>query len=137
MFREDLYYTNDSFELYTLTKEGKEDRFETFSEKFNRMYKGLRLNPTNMQIEPGPQSEVINLDQLVELFKSKDEVAWEKSKWIFDGKLRYLDGSRNRGNKIALSSFPRSGNTFMRKYTDLLTGVHTGSDCTLHVNVML
>ena len=40
-------------------------------------------------------------------------------------------------NKIAFCSFPRSGNTFLRKYLELLTGVETGADCTLHINVIL
>ena len=34
-------------------------------------------------------------------------------------------------------SFPRSGNTFIRKYVQLLTGVETGSDNWLHWNVCL
>ena len=71
------------------------------------------------------------------MFKSKDEKLYEKSKWIFDGSLRFLDGAENNANKIALSSFPRSGNTFIRKYFDLLTGIHSGADNTLHINVML
>jgi len=71
------------------------------------------------------------------LLRSKDAEAWEKNKWIYDGKLRMLDGEKINSNKIALASFPRSGNTFLRKYTDLLTGIHTGADNTLHVNVQL
>ena len=97
----------------------------------------MQLNQVDMTIEPAPGTPCVNLAQLTELLKSKDEKAWEKSKWIFDGNLRFLDGQPNKSNRIALGSFPRSGNTFLRKYTDLLTGIHTGSDCTLHVNVML
>ena len=48
-----------------------------------------------------------------------------------------MDNSSNTTNKVAFSSFPRSGNTFLRKYFELLTGVQTGADNTLHTNVTL
>jgi len=48
-----------------------------------------------------------------------------------------LDGTQNKSNKIGFQSFPRSGNTFLRKYCELLTGVETGGDNTLNVNVHL
>jgi hypothetical protein len=38
---------------------------------------------------------------------------------------------------VAFASFPRSGNTFLRKYFEMLTGIQTGADNTLHVNVTL
>jgi len=71
------------------------------------------------------------------LLKSKDEVLWQRCKWMFDGNCRFLDGEENQSQKVAFCSFPRSGNTFMRKYLELLTGIQTGSDNTLHVNVCL
>ena len=77
----------------------------------------------------------MNLDELVALLKSKDENEWNSKKWMFSGELRFLDNTQIKSNKIALASFPRSGNTFLRKYLDLLTGIHTGSDNTLDYNV--
>ena len=65
------------------------------------------------------------------MFKSKDEKLYEKSKWIFDGSLRFLDNSPIIANKIALSSFPRSGNTMLRKWIEQLTGLTTGADADL------
>lgn len=56
---------------------------------------------------------------------------------MFDGKFRFLDGQPNKSNKVAFCSFPRSGNTFLRKYIELLTGVITGADNTLSINVAL
>ena len=41
MFREDTFYANDNFEFYSLTKEHGEERYETFSEKFRRLYPGF------------------------------------------------------------------------------------------------
>ena len=36
-----------------------------------------------------------------------------------------------------MASFPRSGNTFLRKYCELLTGVHTGSDFNIETDMAL
>lgn len=91
----------------------------------------------HMHIVARPETPVINLETLVNLLKSKDEGLWQQAKWMFDKKFRYLDGAPNKSNKIAFCSFPRSGNTFLRKYLELLTGIVTGADNTLHVNVCL
>ena len=56
---------------------------------------------------------------------------------MFDGTLRYLDGEPNKSQKVAICSYPRSGNTFMRRYVELLTGIHTGADNPLYCEVVL
>ena len=73
----------------------------------------------------------------MDLLKSKDEALWENAKWMFDGQFRFLDGEPNKSQKVAFCSFPRSGNTFLRRYIEMLTGICTGADNTLHVNVAL
>jgi len=39
-----------------------------------------------------------------------------------------MSGKSIAGNKCSFISFPRSGNSFLRKYLESLTGVITGSD---------
>ena len=102
-----------------------------------RLYPGYKLNPIDMTIIPGPTTPVVNLRELTELLRSKDETAWEKSKWVFEGQLFFLDGQPNKSNKVALASFPRSGNTFLRKYCEMLTGIHTGSDFNIETDMAL
>lgn len=80
---------------------------------------------------------MINLVQLMDLLKSSDAALWERAKWMFDGHFRFLDGQPNKSQKVAFCSFPRSGNTFLRRYIEMLTGITTGADNTLHVNVAL
>ena len=46
-------------------------------------------------------------------------------KQLLDAK--YL--SKNLFEKVILTSYPRSGNTLLRKYLEDITGVITGSDC--------
>jgi len=49
--------------------------------------------------------------------RSKDENLFEKNKWMFEGESKYLtnDPEAMDGNKIMYSSYPRSGNSFLRK----------------------
>lgn len=42
---------------------------------------------------------------------------------------KFLDGKVSlSGDRIHFASFPRSGNSFLRKYVEKITGVYTGSD---------
>ena len=119
--------------------DGTEERktFEKFSERFLRLYPDYVLDET-MHIVAKPDTPVVNLQNLMNLLKSNDEALWNESKWIFDpNHFRFLDGAQNKTQKVAFCSFPRSGNTFFRKYVELLSGIQTGADNTLHVNVAL
>ena len=42
--------------------------------------------------------------------------------------VRLLDGASTQGDRTSYMTYPRSGNTFLRKYLELITGVGTGSD---------
>jgi hypothetical protein len=90
-----------------------------------------------MHVRASPGTKVVNLNDLVGLLKSKDRHLWEQAAWVWKNELKFLDGSANNSNKIAFASFPRSGNTFLRKYMELLSGIQTGADNTLHINVAL
>ena len=53
-------------------------------------------------------------------------------------KCRFLDRTFNmlQGESVAFQSFPRSGNTFLRKYLEQITGIFTGSDMSLDMTFM-
>lgn len=134
---EDLLYTNADFFLYT-TRGADLDGFELFSERFKRMYasKGYVLD-ADMRIRASSKCRTANLKQLMGMLASKDPKEYEDLKWMFDGHDRFLDGTPKPGNKVAFCSFPRSGNSFLRKYLEKLTGVTTGSDNDIRANVCL
>lgn len=137
LYREDLFYADKQFTYWTTSLEGEDkEGFEKFSERFRRLYPGYQLDK-NMRVRARPETAVLNHDELMSIFRSKDAKLWKKSAWMFENEFKFLDGAPNDWNKIAFASFPRSGNTFLRKYCELLTGVQTGADNTLHVNVML
>ena len=97
LYRKDLFYTDREFTLYSLTgPDGTEAKahFELFSEKFRRLYPGYELEPWG-HIRAMPSTPVINLKQLMALFKSKNAILWERNKWIFEnncGGAVFLDG---------------------------------------------
>jgi len=98
LFREDKLYADKLFKVCSLTgPDGSEARktFETFSQKFQRYFKGYELN-SFMRIVAKPETTVINLRQLMALLNSSDATLWERSKWMFDGHFRFLDGQLNK-----------------------------------------
>ena len=50
-------------------------------------------------------------------------------------KCRFLDQTFNmlNGESVAFQSYPRSGNTFLRKYLEQITGIYTGADMCINL----
>jgi hypothetical protein len=90
-----------------------------------------------MRIRAGPKCPVVDFEELKSMFLSKDPEELRKLNWIFENEPKFLDGTAFKGDKVAFASFPRSGNTFMRKYFELCTGIQTGADNTSCVQVHL
>ena len=74
---------------------------------------------------------------LVNVLKSKDEALLEKHGWMFDGNFRILDGKSIGNNKIAFNTFMRSGNSFLRRFLEQITGIATGSSVSMHTATSL
>jgi len=74
-------------------------------------------------------AETINFNKLLEILKSKDPKLLEQTKFFDNKNFKFLDGSVPRiGQRVWFGSYPRSGNTFMRKYLEMISGIVTGSD---------
>ena len=54
-----------------------------------------------------------------------------------DWSLKYLDGADMTGNQVAFQSWPRSGNTMLRRYLEIVSGIHTGSDGDVGIDMSL
>ena len=92
------------------------------------MYAHKFILNERMAFRPGPNTPVLNFKYIKELLLSTDLSRNAELDWMKDGSLRFLDGEDIRGNQVAFASFARSGNTFLRRFLEQITGIYTGSD---------
>ena len=69
------------------------------------------------------EARTVKYSQLVAILKSKDPALFEENKWIWDGSFRFLDktetvGPGGHANHIHFTSYPRSGNSFLRRLVE-------------------
>ena len=87
------------------------------------------------RIRPGPDTQRVNFNSLKELLLSKDLARNSELDWVSAKHLRFLDGAEMLGQQICFQSVPRTGNAFLRRIIELVTGVYTGSDMNLNVTL--
>lgn len=86
-------------------------------------FPGYKLDKNNL-VENISDKE-INLEKHIELLLSKD-LSLLADTSLFSGQAHFLNGSPFQA--VSYTSYPRSGNTFLRKYLENITGIATGSD---------
>ena len=80
-------------------------------------------------------AQAVDLDFLFELLRSKDLDRYEEVKErYFTGCPAYTTGTAREQLAIVYATWPRSGNSLMRKYFENVTGTVTGSDMVLKHN---
>ena len=81
----------------------------------------------------------VNLSELKKVLLSKDMALYDqyRKKYLDDKVLRFLTGDPISGDRTCYLSYMRSGNTFLRKYLELITGVVTGSEMPLSMPMPL
>lgn len=78
----------------------------------------------------------INFKKQIAMLISTDASKYED--WTFFGQLRFLDGEPGvQDHKVGFCSFPRSGNSFLRRLIENCTGIVTGSSISLHTATSL
>ena len=70
----------------------------------------------------------IDLDELLDLLKSNNIAKYQFEKEKFWGPHGRFVGKSSTASSFILCTYPRSGNSMMRKHFQNLTGVATGSD---------
>eukprot|EP00356_Strombidium_inclinatum_P012944 CAMPEP_0170498434 /NCGR_PEP_ID=MMETSP0208-20121228/27805_1 /TAXON_ID=197538 /ORGANISM="Strombidium inclinatum, Strain S3" /LENGTH=110 /DNA_ID=CAMNT_0010775605 /DNA_START=309 /DNA_END=641 /DNA_ORIENTATION=- len=93
-------------------------------------FKGLKLKDDGSQAMVNDTRETVNFKELKSVLLSKDPAVYEpyQKKFLDDGVLRFLDKTPLENEKVAYLTYARSGNTFLRQYLELVTGVATGSE---------
>jgi len=135
-YRMDYIYADKEMNTFSVTKYS--DEYERYSERIRRLYPKMVLDD-NLVIRPGT-SQVVNFKTLRNLLISKDLDADDPNGpngWMFDGKMRFLDGEDLKSFKTCLPSWPRSGNSMTRKYLETITGIYSGSDMSALVAINL
>ena len=125
MARQDYMYCDNEFTRFSRVRlEG----YLTFSENLAKRYPGYMLDQKTHLIVPTTDHRV-NVDELFALFRSKDVERYEREKDKFFGPSgRYTTENAQEQMSIMFTTFPRSGNSMMRKYFENITGLATGSD---------
>ncbi len=101
------------------------DEFETHAEKIQRLYPGCTFNKEDLTIVPKEGTPTVKFSEYISLLKSKVSECPEDLKWIFEGDSYYLDGKEDVP-LISYLSYPRSGNTFYRKFFESITNITDG-----------
>ena len=91
------------------------------------MFKGLKLVGYAFESDTRENVDYFTWKKLM-LSKNFDEYSVYKKKYLDDGVLRFLNKKDLNGERIGYLTFPRSGNTFLRKYLELISGFPTGSE---------
>ena len=105
-----------------------------FSDRVHSMWPSYVLDE-RCRVRPGPQTPVVNFVTLKNLLLSRDLARNQELSWVSEKNLRFLDREDLTGQQVCFQSFPRTGNSFMRRIIELITGVYTGSD--MNINLTL
>ena len=102
------------------------------------MYPTYSPEPVKLRPRPEANTKVVNFEWLKDLLLSKDLSRNAELNWVNPSdSLRFLDGASMLGNYVAFQSMPRSGNSFLRRIIEIVTGVYSGSDMNYLVTIMM
>ena len=133
MLREEIIYTDVLSYRYTVHRQ---EGYYSYSELFRMKFSPGYVCDSLGRVEAST-ARTINLQGLFDILKSKDESVMAKNAWIFDGKFRFLDKQALPKGRVGFTSYPRSGNSFLRRSIEQITGVTTGSTVTIHTSTAL
>jgi hypothetical protein len=121
----DQFYIDRDYARFSIVR--IDDTWRTWSEMMQQRFPGYFLG-SDMLIHN--KSDIsIDMDELLTLFRSKDLARYSKLKALWFGKqARFTTGKAVEQSSILYTTYPRSGNSLMRKHFENVTGIATGSD---------
>ena len=136
IFREDMLLTCSGCYRFTTTAcEG----FKTFSEYFREKFgaEGAYQVLNSGKIWPA-KARTVNLDEVLNMLRSKDDTLFQEWQWLWQqGAFHFLDGKSTAGNRVSYNTFPRCGNSFVRRVVEQTSGIVTGSLKGVHSGTIL
>lgn len=119
------FYIDPEFSRFSMRR--IDETYLTFGEKMQKQFPGYALG--NDQLISNKSDITINLDELLALFRSKDIARYHEVKdHFFGSQARYTRCNAEEQMSVMYATYPRSGNSLMRKHFENLTGIATGSD---------
>ena len=120
----DMVYCDSNFATFSTRRVN--DTFRTFAENLALKWPGYVLQGQHIV---NSTDRLVHMDDLLSLFRSKDIDRYNREKEMFFGKqARYTTGNSQEQMKVVYATYPRSGNSLMRKVFENVTGTATGSD---------
>jgi hypothetical protein len=124
LYLKDQFYSNKQFTLFSAVEL---PGYKKWSDWLQTNFPGYVMDPETKTLQAGT-NPTLNWDETKKLLLSKTWTTEEEAS--FEDKLKngslLLDGAP-KSDRIAFSSFLRSGNTLTRKYFEGVTGIATGS----------
>ena len=134
MLREEIIFCDENAEYFSRTR--SETMF-SFSDFFNKRYGKDQYKCLASGQIVAKKARTINLTNLLNILRSKDQTELDSQSWMFDGEHRFLQGDPIKENKVAFIGFPRSGTSFCRKLVENVSGTVTGGTVSLHTATAL
>lgn len=114
--------------IHVLRSNGETDEFFNYTEGMKKKFPGYELDSNNVvynvsdkEIDLNEHWKLLLTDYNEKLYKEKiadDSFGRTQAKFLSNG----------LSDAISYTSYPRSGNTMLRKYLENITGIATGSD---------
>lgn len=128
-----------------LSTERWNDEYKTSSEVFDERFKPLGYTIDEKgRARATADAKTVEFTDLWDILISDDEQKLKDNEWIFSdikNPIFLKRGSavnvETTGNHVGFLSFPRTGNSFLRKYLHNITGIQTGSDMDIDMGLIV
>lgn len=124
LYQNDEVLANNNLEQWSLnpalqrSSSNPDSEFELFSDRYVRRFSKYTLLDHKFLVA-NKNTPTINFDHLKNLLLSKDMSRMTEYLTLINGDCKFLDKKNNMiGNRVALASFPRTGNSFLRRVVE-------------------
>ena len=109
--------------------------YQLYSDRYVSCFSDYLIG-NHLELRPKEGTPTINFAALKNFLLSKDLSLIGEYEYLISGKSKFLDSKISMmGNRVAFTSYPRTGNSFLRKILENITGVFTGSDMPLWITM--
>lgn len=126
LYQNDEILADKSCDHFTLVRKyqksatNPDSEYELYSDRAARLWPDYRYNKKGV-LTPTERQATINFDTLQKLMMAQDtdKNRSEQEKFYSDLQPKFLDKKVSMiGNRIQMASFPRSGNSFLRRFIE-------------------